>query len=164
MKPIYMIVACAENRVIGKEGGGLPWSIPEDTAYWKEQVTGGIMIEGRRCFEELGGAFPNTDTIVLSRDSSYSPAGVLTAVSLPLAIELAQGLEGEGPIWLCGGPSVYREGMPLAEKLYQTQVHGEFEGVAYFPDWRSDFTVELERRESSYGDLSYSFLVLGRSE
>jgi dihydrofolate reductase len=162
MKPIHMIVACAENRVIGKEGGGLPWSIPEDTAYWKEKVTGGIMIEGRRCVEELGGAFPDTDTIVLSRDPNFSPGGVLSAVSLPLAIDLAQGLEGDGPIWLCGGPSVYREGMALAEKLYLTQVQGVFEGVAFFPEWRADFTEELERRDSSSGDLSYSFLVLGR--
>ncbi|MDA0347573.1 MAG: dihydrofolate reductase [Verrucomicrobia bacterium] len=164
MKPIYMIVACAENRVIGKEGGGLPWSIPEDTAYWKEKVTGGVMIEGRRCFEELGGAFPDTDTIVLSRDPNFSPGAVLSAVSLPLAIELAQGLGGEGPIWLCGGPTVYQEGMEYAERLYLTQVHTEAEGVAYFPDWRSNFTVELERRDSSNADYSYSFLVLGRAK
>lgn len=157
-----MIVACAENRVIGKEGGGLPWSIPEDTTYWKDKVTGGIMIEGRRCFEELGGAFPDTDTIVLSRDPNFSPGSVLSAVSLPLAIELAQGLDGNGPIWLCGGPSVYKEGMALAEKLYLTQVQGEFDGAAFFPEWRSDFTVELERRDSSHEGLSYSFLVLGR--
>jgi dihydrofolate reductase len=164
MKLIYMIVACAENRVIGKEGGGLPWSIPEDTAYWKEKVTGGIMIEGRRCFEELGGAFPDTDTIVLSRDRSFMPSGVLTAVSLPLALDLAQGLDGGAPIWICGGPSVYQEGMALAEKLYLTLVHDEFDGVAYFPEWSSEFPVELDRRDSSLGDLSYSFLVLGRSE
>lgn len=157
-----MIVACSENRAIGKEGGGIPWSIPEDTVYWKEKVTGGIMIEGRRCFEELGGPFPNTDTIVLSRNTTYSPQNALTAVSMDLAIELAQGLEGNGPIWLCGGPSIYREGMHLAEKLFLTQVHTEVEGVAFFPDWRSDFTVELDRRDSSDTNYSYSFLILGR--
>lgn len=164
MKPIYMIVACSENRAIGKEGGGLPWSIPEDTAYWTEKVTGGIMIEGRKCFEELGGPFPDTDTIVLSRNTEFSPSNALAAISLPLAIELAQGLEGEGPIWICGGPRVYEEGMPLAERLYLTQVHTEVEGVAFFPDWKSDFTVELDRRDSSNEEYSYSFLVLGRSE
>ena len=164
MKPIYMIVACSENRVIGKEGGGLPWSIPEDTAFWKEKVRGGIMIEGRRCFEELGCAFPDTDTIVLSRDPTYSPGRVLTAVSLPLAIELAQGMDGEGPIWLCGGSTVYEEGMALAEQLHLTRVHAEVEGVAFFPDWTSDFPVELDRRDSSNDEYRYSFLVLGRPD
>ena len=164
MKPVYMIVACSENRVIGKEGGGIPWSIPEDTAYWKKMVTGGIMIEGRRCFEELGGPFPDTDTIVLSRNPDFSPGNALTAVSLPEAIELAQGLEGEGPIWLCGGPFVYQEGLALAERLFLTLVHTEVEGVAHFPDWGNHFPVELENRESSDENYSYSFMVLGRPE
>jgi dihydrofolate reductase len=162
MKPIHMIVACSENRVIGKAGGGLPWTIPEDTAYWKNKVSGGIMIEGRRCFEELGGAFPDTDTIVLSRDRNFMPSGVLTAISLPLALDLAQGLDGSGPIWICGGQAVYEEALPLAQKLYLTLVHDQFEGAVFFPDWRQDFPVELDRREGSNGNLSYSFLVLGR--
>ena len=93
---IAIIVACSENRIIGKEGG-LPWSIPEDTAYFRNQVKGGVVIEGRRCFEETGEAFPESDTIVLSRDPLFSPRVVLTAISLPLALELAQGLEGKGP-------------------------------------------------------------------
>tara|TARA_Y100000588_G_scaffold117342_1_gene128410 strand:+ start:3595 stop:4098 length:504 start_codon:yes stop_codon:yes gene_type:complete len=161
-KPIYMIAACSENRAIGKEGGGLPWSISEDTAYWTEKVTGGIIIEGRRCFEELGGPFPNTDTIVLSRNPDFSLDNAYTAVSMESAIELAQNLGGEGPIWICGGPAVYQAGMPLAEKLYLTQVYDEVEGVAFFPDWRADFAVELDRRDSSDENYSYSFLVLTR--
>jgi dihydrofolate reductase len=164
MKPVYMIVACSENRVIGKEGGGIPWSIPEDTAYWRQKVTGGIMIEGRRCFEELGGPFPDTETIVLSRNPDYSLSNARTAISLPEAIELAQGLEREGPIWLCGGPFVYWEGMAVAERLFLTLVHAEVEGVAHFPDWRNHFPEELEKRESSDENHSYSFMVLGRPE
>ena len=121
------------------------------------------MIEGRRCFEELGGPFPNTDTIVLSRNPDFSLDNAYTAESMESAIELAQSLDGEGPIWICGGQAVYQAGMPLAEKLYLTQVHVEVKGVAFFPDWRADFTVELDRRDSSDEIYSYSFLIMGRS-
>lgn len=162
MKPVYMIVACSENRIIGKDGG-LPWSIPEDAAFFLNKVKGGIVIEGRRCFEETGKAFPESDTIVLSRDGLFAPPGILTAVSLPLALELAQSMEGEGPIWICGGEAIYEEGLPLADKLYLTIVHAEVEGDTRFPDWREHFTAELDRRESSDENFSYTFVVLGPS-
>ena len=160
VKPVYIIVACSENRIIGKDGG-LPWSIPEDTSYFRNQVKGGVVIEGRRCFEETDEGFPESDTIVLSRDPLFAPGGVLTSVSLPLALELAQGLEGKGPIWICGGEDIYRESLPLADKLYLTIVHAEVEGDTSFPDWREHFTVELDKRESSDENYSYTFYVLG---
>ena len=161
VKPVYIIVACSENRVIGKNGG-LPWSIPEDTAYFRDKVKGGIVIEGRRCFEETGEAFPDSDTIVLSRDPLFHPRGVLTAVSLPLALELAQGLEGKGPIWICGGEQIYKESLALADKLYLTIVHAEVEGDTSFPQWQEHFTAELACRESSDEHYRYTFYVLGK--
>ncbi|QXD24004.1 dihydrofolate reductase [Opitutia bacterium ISCC 51] len=161
MKPIYIIVACSENRIIGKDGG-LPWSIPEDTDYFRNKVKGGIVIEGRCCFEETGEAFPDSDTIVLSRDPLFSPRGVLAAVSLPLALELAQGLEGDGPIWICGGESIYEESLPLAEKLYLTVVHAEVEGDTSFPEWKDYFSAELECRKSSDESFNYTFFVLAK--
>jgi dihydrofolate reductase len=160
VKPIYIIVACSENRIIGKDGG-LPWSIPEDTHYFRNKVKGGIVIEGRRCFEESGEAFPDSDTIVLSRDPLFCPRGVLTAVSLPLALELAQGLEGDGPIWICGGETIYEESLPLADKLYLTVVHANVEGDTSFPKWQDYFSAELECRESSDENYKYTFFVLG---
>ena len=160
MKPVYIIVACSENRIIGKEGG-LPWSIPEDTNYYRNKVKGGVVIEGRRIFDAGGDEHTDSDTIVLSRDPTFSPKGVLSAVSLPLALELAQGLEGDGPIWICGGQSIYQESLPLADKLYLTQIHAEVEGDTSFPEWEEHFPVELERRESSDENYRYTFLVLG---
>ena len=154
-------MACSENQIIGKDGG-LPWSIPEDTAYFRNMVKGGIVIEGRRCFEESGEGFPESDTIVLSRDPLFNPRGVLTAVSLPLALELAQGLEGKGPIWICGGEEIYKESLPLSDKLYLTIVHAEVEGDTSFPEWRDHFPIELERRESSDENYRYTFFVLGK--
>ena len=160
VKPVYIIVACSENRVIGKNGG-LPWSIPEDTAYYRNKVKGGIVIEGRRCYEESEEGFPDSDTIVLSRDPNFSPKGVLTAVSLPLALELAQNLDGEGPIWICGGEAIYKESLPLSDKLYLTLVHAEVEGDTRFPEWEEYFSTELEKRESADGNFCYTFFVLG---
>lgn len=163
MKPIYIIAACSENRVIGKNGK-LPWDIPEDAAYWREKVLGGIMIEGRRCFEELGGALPGVETIVLSRDPAFAPQGVLTAVSLPLALNLAQTIPGTGPIWICGGYAVYKEALPLAQKLFLTMIHTQIDGDTYFPEWETYFSVKLVERDSFNKHFSYTFYIFGTAE
>lgn len=146
--------------MIGRDGG-LPWSIPEDTDYYRNKVKGGIVIEGRRIFDAGGDEHPDSDTIVLSRDPAYSPKGVLSAVSLPLALELAQGLDGDGPIWICGGHAIYKESLLLADKLYLTLVHAEVEGDTTFPEWEDHFPVELSRRESSDANYKYTFFELG---
>lgn len=154
-----MIVACSENRVIGKNGQ-LPWSIPEDTEYFHNKVRGGVVITGRKSFGELGVPLPDTDTIVLSRDPSYAPMSVLTALSLPLALDLAQIIEGEGPIWICGGQAIYEEGLPLTDRLFLTLVHAEVDGDTYFPDWRFHFSVKQFERKSSNEQFEYTFYEL----
>lgn len=155
-----MIVACSENRVIGKNGE-LPWSIPEDTAYFHEKVRGGIVITGRKSFGELGKPLPETDTIVLSRDPLYAPRGVLTALSLPLSLQLAQTIDGDGPIWICGGQAVYEEGLSKTDRLYLTLVHAEVDGDTFFPDWRPHFPVKLGDRMSSNAHYTYTFYEWG---
>ena len=158
-KPINMIVACSANRVIGK-GGKLPWSIPEDWQYFLDKTAGGILIEGRKAYEEFGKALPGRTTIVLTRNPSVSYPDAHTAGSIERALEMAQGMEGA--IWIGGGQRIYEDVLPLTDLLYVTEVHAELEGDTFFPEWKSELPVlvsRLQRRDANFG---YDFCIYGR--
>ncbi|HEY0943697.1 MAG TPA: dihydrofolate reductase [Opitutaceae bacterium] len=155
-KPIHIIVACSENRVIGR-AGHLPWSIPEDTAFFQGQTRGHTVIMGRHSFEEWPSAGKERDVVVVTHEPLE---GVACAPTLAEAIARAQRLRGD--VYLCGGQRVYEEGLPLAGRLYLTLVHAELPGDRFFPDWRAEFPREVSRRESQDANWRYAFLVLER--
>jgi len=159
-KPIHLIVACSENRVIGRDGG-LPWRIREDLKYLQDCVKGGVVIEGRRVWQEIEKEFPGTRTVVVSRNPDLKvPENVFTATSLPKAIETAESLDSYSPIWICGGQQIYEEAMAYADRLYLTKVHTEVEGDTFFPDWSDRFSVVVSERTSSNAGYRYTFYVL----
>ena len=156
---INLIVACARNRVIGKDGR-LPWRIREDWEYFLEKTKQGTLIMGRRCYDEMGKHLLDRDVIALSRDSNKSFEHARKASSLPEALEMAQ--SNDGDVWICGGQAIYEEAMPLADRLYLTLIDAEYEGDVFFPPWEDQFTNELSRREISLDELLLVFLVLER--
>ena len=156
---INLIVACARNRVIGKDGR-LPWKIREDWEYFLEKTKQGTLIMGRRCYHEMGKHLLDREVIALSRDPDHSFTNARKASSLPEALELAR--EKDGEIWICGGQAIYEEALPLADRLYLTLIEAEFDGDVFFPSWESTFTRVLSRKETAVDDLSLVFLVLGR--
>ena len=159
-KPIHLIVACSENRVIGRNSG-LPWSIPEDTRFFQEKTRGQTVIMGSRSFAEWPSCVHGRDVVVLTHEPRPLPANVLGATSLTEAIALAQPLRGE--IYLCGGQRVYEDGLAIGDYLHLTLVHAQIDaGDTFFPDWRSHFPREISRRESHDENWRYTFLCLGR--
>jgi len=160
MKPLQIIAACSENRVIGRQGR-IPWHIPKDLAYAGEQIKGGVVIEGRRSYEERGEALPGCETIVLTRQTGWHAADARIARSLGDGRRLAENLPGK--VWIGGGEGLYRETLPMAAQLYLTVVHTVVpDGDRFFPDWRNEFTREVYRRESSDENYRFIFLVLKR--
>ena len=161
-KPVNLIVACAENRVIGR-AGSLPWRIAEDWDFFRRQTAGQIVILGRLSFLawQSIGADPR-HAIVVTRDTSLARPGVQTAPTLAAALALAESLPGE--IYLCGGERLYAEGirLPAAQRLYLTLVHAQPEGDRHFPDWRKAFPRVVAQRESHNAQLRYTFYVLER--
>ena len=160
-KPIHLIVACAENRVIGR-GGRLPWSIPEDTAWFLGRTRGHTVVLGRRSYEDWRDAADDRDVIVVTRDSTLARPGarVWTAPTLDAALALAEHTPTRGEILICGGERLYEEALPRADRLLLTLVHAEVEGDTRFPDWRGRFTREVARRESRDAQWRYTFLEL----
>lgn len=159
-KPVYLIVACSENRVIGRRGG-LPWSIPEDTRFFQNKTLGHTVIMGSNSFGEWPSSVQGRDVVVITQEPEKISAPAHGVRSLPEALAAAQSLRGD--IYLCGGQRVYEEGLALGDRLYLTLVHATIDdGDTFFPDWRGHFTQEIERRESHDTQWRYTFLTLGR--
>jgi dihydrofolate reductase len=159
-KPINLIVACTENRVIG-HNRRLPFAIPEDKAWFNEKTAGHVVVLGRVGFEVWPGAVTEGRTpVVITRDKSLASERVRVAASVSDALAIAQTLHGE--ITICGGQRVYEETLPLAHRLFLTLVHAEKAGDTWFPEWRHLLWRETFRRESHDANYRYTFSVLER--
>ncbi|HYD83629.1 MAG TPA: dihydrofolate reductase [Opitutus sp.] len=164
MQALNLIVACAENRVIGRDGK-LPWRIPEDWRFFKSRTAGATVILGRISFESWKSILDDDrHAIVLTRDASLARDRVQTARSLPEAIAHAQ--ESSRPIYICGGQRIFEEAIahPQATRLYLTLVHANVEGDRYFPEWRAHFPRVIEARPGADENFRYTFYTLARAD
>lgn len=156
---INLIAACGHNRVIGKDGK-LPWSIKEDWEYFLETTKDGILIMGRRCYDEFESFADGREVIALSRDPSKSFQRARKAESLNVAIEDCR--KRSRTAWICGGREIYEEALPIADKLYLTLIDAPFAGDVYFPAWENLFKRELSRSRISTKEYELTFLILGK--
>ena len=146
---ISLIVAHDENRVIGYEND-MPWHLPGDLAYFKRTTMGKPIIMGRKTFESIGRALPGRLNIVITRNSDYAAEGITTVSNLSQAIELAKKEHAE--IMIIGGGQIFVEALPLAERLYITEIHHQFPGDTYFPAYEGwQMVSEREPIESPDG-------------
>jgi dihydrofolate reductase len=158
---ISVIAALAKNRVIGIENR-LPWRLPEDLAHFKTLTLNHPILMGRKTFESLGRPLPGRTNIVITRNSGYSRDGCLVADSIPAALALCA---EAGEIFFIGGAELYAQAIPLADRLYLTEVDIEAAGDAWFPDYdRSAFSeVSRESHRGEKGDaLKFDFVVYER--
>lgn len=131
---IVLVVAAAENGVIGREGS-MPWHLPEDLRRFKRLTVGHPVIMGRRTFASIGRPLAGRHNIVLTRDPAWRAAGVTVAANLAEAIAAA-GLDPRtrpARIFVIGGAQVYAEALPVATAIELTRVHAAPEGDTVFP-------------------------------
>lgn len=162
MKPrISLIAALARNGVIGIENR-LPWRLPEDLAHFKALTLGHPVIMGRKTFESLGRPLPGRTNVVITRNPNYAPIGCLVADSIPSALALCA---DAAEVFFIGGAELYAQALPLAERLYLTEVGIDAEGDACFPDFDRGVFSEISR-ESHRGEkgdaLDFDFVVYER--
>ncbi|NMC75151.1 MAG: dihydrofolate reductase [Geobacteraceae bacterium] len=134
---VGLIAAMAQNRVIGN-GPEIPWDLPDDRRRFREITWGRPVVMGRRTFETLPGPLPGRMTIVLTRDRGYCRHGCRVVPDLEAALKAAEGAE---EVFICGGGEVYRQAMPLADRIYLTVIHRDFHGDVLFPEVPPDFEV-----------------------
>ncbi len=161
-KRVHLIVACAENRVIGR-GGRLPWRIPEDLAFFHAATAGRTCIMGRICYETWPrAAADGRRAIVITRNTALAGPGVQVAPSLDAALARAETMPGEPCV--CGGERIYAEALALDRPLtlHLTLIHADVEGDTRFPEWRHLAWRETSRRESADTHFRFTFLTLER--
>ena len=134
---IAIYVAIAENGVIGSKGG-LPWRLSTDLKRFKATTMGKPIVMGRKTWESFPKRpLPGRLNIVVTRDKAYRAEGAETASSLRDAIVLAEirarCMAGVDEICVIGGGEIYRQALPLADRLHVTHVLASVDGDTVFP-------------------------------
>jgi dihydrofolate reductase len=154
---VALIAALAANRVIG-DRGALPWRLPDEMKYFTRTTQGHTVIMGRKTFESIGKPLPRRRNLVVSRDPARRAEGVEFAPSLAAALGLCH---DDTRVFVIGGTELYREAMPLASRLYLTEIQRSFDGDATFPVIPAAF-VERSREINHAKDdptLRFDFVV-----
>lgn len=158
---ICLIVAIAENGVIGRDGK-MPWHLPAELKYFRERTIGKPVIMGRKTFQSIGKPLPGRDNIVITRDATFSAAGVVSVGSIEAAVAEAQAAaaaSGATEIMVIGGADIYRQSLPLADRVYLTLIAALPEGDATFPalderEWRLVQEKSIQQGDAATFDAS----------
>ena len=157
---ISLIAAMGKNRVIGKDNS-LPWKLPEDMKRFKEITSGKPVIMGRKTFESIGRPLPNRLNIIITRDKNYKAEGCIVVHSINEALKAA---EGNSEVMIIGGEQIFREFLPMANRMYLTLIDEDFEGDAYFPEYNKNEWKEVHRGEHKNDNYKYAFVNLERKK
>ena len=131
---LSLIVAVAENGVIGRDGG-LPWRLSSDLKTFRRLTMGKPVIMGRRTFQSIGKPLDGRDNIVVTRDPHFDVPGVSACDTESEAITLARVLastRGADEIMIIGGAAIYDATLPVADRIYFTQVYAKPDGDRHF--------------------------------
>lgn len=128
---LSLLLAADENNVIGKNNQ-LPWHLPNDLKYFKNQTWGMPILMGRKTFESIGKPLQGRKSIVITRNH-WNYDGVEVVHSVDEAIEKAKQF-GVKEIFVIGGAEIFRSAFSQANRIYLTRIHHRFDGDVYFPE------------------------------
>lgn len=165
---IALVVARGENGAIGV-GGDLPWRLSTDLKQFRKVTLGKPVIMGRRTFMSLPRALDGRVNIVLTRNAAFVAPGAVMAYNLEEALDVARkeaAKAGVGEIMVIGGDDVFRAVMPMARRIYLTEVHASPQADTWFKDFNLKAWRELSRERHEPGpkdQYPFSFVVLERA-
>ena len=142
---LALVVAMTPDRVIGLDGD-MPWHIPEDLRHFRRVTMGHSIIMGRKTHESIGRPLPGRQNIVITRQADARFEGCEVVHSLEAAISLARA-NGDDEPRVVGGGAIYALALPLATKLFLSEVALSVEGDTHFPEYDVDRWVETARRD-----------------
>jgi len=153
MRPLCLVFAMSDARVIGKDGG-LPWRIPEDLRHFKKVTMGHAVVMGRKTYDSVGKPLPGRRNIIVTRDATLRRDGAEIAPTLEAALDLAYATDEEPRV--LGGAQIYALALPIATRMIVTLVHRDVEGDTYFPpiDW-SAWEERTRRRAETEPDVEF---------
>ena len=153
---ISLIVAISEDGTIGDKGK-IPWHIREDLQRFKRLTMGHPIIMGRRTYESIGKPLPGRTNIVLTQNPKFAtPPEMLTFASLDAALDHCRG-QNQDSVFIVGGSKIYQLALPLADKLFVTEVHQRIDGDTKFPDYdRREWTETTREDGPDYAFVEYA--------
>jgi dihydrofolate reductase len=161
---ISYVVAMDENRLIGRDND-LPWRLPDDMRWFREQTMGKPCVMGRKTYDSLPERFrplPGRLNIVITRNREYEAPGAVVVHSVDEALRAA----GDAPeIIIVGGAELFRALLPRVDRFYLTQIHGAAEGDVFFPNHDPAEWREVYRQEHPADDrhpFAFTWLILDR--
>lgn len=165
---LSMIIAAAENRVMGKDNQ-MPWHLPNDLQYFKKVTMGKPMIMGRKTYESLGKPLPGRPHIIITRQAGYVAPNaneqVQVVSTLEAAIAAAEALlknSEHTEAMVIGGAEICNLAFPYTDRLYLTEVHAQVEGDVFFPEFDKSAWQEIGRESHAASEgnpYDYSFVV-----
>ncbi len=158
---ISIIAGMADDRLIGVDNK-LPWHLSADLQRFKAITMGKPIIMGRKTHESIGKPLPGRRNIVITHDKSFKSVGCEVYHSLQEAFEA---LKEYAEVMIIGGAEIYKQTLPLANKMYLTFIHHYFEGDKYFPKWNAEEWREVEHTDYAADEKNpypYSFVVMER--
>ncbi|WP_216823401.1 dihydrofolate reductase [Niastella vici] len=162
---LIQVVAAAENNAIGKNNE-LLWRLPNDSKFFKNTTWGMPVIMGRKTFESLGKPLAGRTNIIITRQKDWQPEGAFVVHDIKEAMAAAAETDAK-EAFIIGGGEIYRQTLPVTQRVYLTRVHTTIDGDAFFPemnkaDWellsQLDFTADEKHA------YDYSFQVWQRKE
>ncbi len=156
---VSIICIIAKNRAIGFQNK-LLYDIPEDMKHFQSVTTGHVVIMGENTFHSMNDKpLPNRINIILTLDNNFKAENCLVAHSLKESIELGKA-QNKGEIFFIGGGMIYKQALPLADKLYLTIVDDEPpQADTFFPDF-GEFNKIAIKKESELNGLKFKFVEL----
>ena len=144
---IVIVVAVADNGVIGADGG-MPWRLSGDLRRVKALTMGKPLIMGRRTYESIGRPLPGRKTIVLTSDPAFDVENVTVVADFDAALDaarMAAAEMGTDEIIAFGGAGIYALALPVAERIELTEIHARPEGDTLFPEFERGEWREVSR-------------------
>lgn len=157
MSEIILVVAIADNGVIGRNGA-IPWHISEDLKRFKALTMGHTIVMGRKTWDSLPRKpLPGRANVVVTRQPDWQADGAVRAASVGQAVEGTS-----GPVFVIGGAEIYDLALPHATRIELTEVHQDFDGDARFAFNRSGWTETARESHVTPDGLRYSYVTLTR--
>lgn len=156
---IGLIVARSKNNVIGKNGE-IPWKIKGEQKQFRELTTGNVVVMGRKSYEEIGHPLPNRKNIIVSNSKVFSGQNLITVSSLQEAIAVS----GEENIYIAGGYGLFKEALPIVDKMYITEIDMVIDnGDVFFPEFDvNEFGITIG--ETGGDDIKFTRTIYTRKK
>ncbi|WP_152654578.1 dihydrofolate reductase [Oceanobacillus sp. CFH 90083] len=160
---ISLLFAAGKNNVIGYQNK-MPWHLPQDLKFFKEKTTGNTIIMGRKTLDSMNGPLPKRRNVVLTRNKDFTMENVETIHDLSV-VERWNEEHPEVEYFIIGGGDIFKQALPIADRMYITRIEEEFPGDSFAPAFDEaawELTKEEKGIKNDKNPYDYSFLQYDR--